>query len=153
MVQSSFIPSNNTEDSQTVTNDGFYPDLIVQEFRDMMRADKSIALDRVIAVLTQSVISINRELIGWRQNITEATLAEVSSPVINGKTELVHLYIAAVYNLAKALLIENYRDYDSTKSGHDKAEQMETRIDDCMRVSRESIRAFLGQPRVTIDLI
>ncbi|MCF6221649.1 MAG: head completion/stabilization protein, partial [Robiginitomaculum sp.] len=82
-----------------------------------------------------------------------AGIEDIPAEQVSGTSRYVHQYMAAVFNEAKADLVERYRDFDSTNDGHDEADTLEETIDDYRRKSRENIRALLGRPRATIELL
>lgn len=151
---SGFIATNNSaEEPEQVINNGFFPDINVSQFRTVMRVDQTVTSERTVQAIQDAMITINNELQAWQNNSQSESLSDIPSENYGDKTKLEHLYQAALFNRAKGLLIESYRDYDSTKSGHDRADEMETRIDDYLRRSREAIRNILGISRMTVELI
>ena len=151
---SEFIATNNNAaEPEQVINNGFFPDVDLGLFRNVMRVDQTIPSERTVQALQDAMIAIKKELHTWQLNSQVQSLADIPSESYGDKTRLEHLYQTALFNRAKGLLVESYRDYDSTKLGHDRADAMETRIDDYMRQSREAIRNMLGVPRMTVELI
>lgn len=151
---SGFIATNNsTKEPKQVTNNGFFPNVDLALFRTVMRVDQTVTPERTVQALLDAMIAVNKELHVWQINSQAKSLSKVPSIRYGDKTKLEHLYQTALFNRAKGLLVENYRDFDSTKSGHDRADEMQTRIDDYLRQSREAIRNMLGIPRMTVALI
>lgn len=151
----SFIP-NTTHQNQTpekVSNNGFFPDIDINQFREVMRVEQPISNLRTKQAILDAIISVNNESKAWPAIQNYNSLKEVPSEQYGEVSQYEHHYQSAVFNKAKALLLENYRDFDSTKSGHERADQMEERVDDYLRRSRESIRALLGTAKITIELI
>ncbi|MCY7297459.1 head completion/stabilization protein [Alteromonas sp. a30] len=156
----SFIPSANHQNQtpEKVSNNGFFPDIDMAQFREVMRVEQPISNLRTKQAILDAIISVNNELKAWPafQNynaLNYSSLKEVPCEQYGEVSQYEHHYQSAVFNKAKALLLENYRDFDSTKSGHERADQMEERVDDYLRRSRESIRALLGTAKITIELI
>lgn len=154
---SGYIPNDPNFDNDTsdftVTNNAFYPDINSSEFRQAMRVGSDIVNAQVEQALILAIMHTNSELSVWQSKQTETSITDIPSNSINKTSELVHHYHAAVFHYAKSLLVENYRDYDSTKSGHNKAEEMETKIDVYKRVAIENIRKILNVSRMTVELI
>lgn len=139
-----------------VTNSAFWPDIAVDEFRATTRLQDTVTDGRVIQAITSAMISINNELAAWRdlqlaQN--HADLGNVPAERIGDKTALEHHYASAVYAKAKSLIMEQYRDIDTTNDGERRTAEFEGTIESWRRAARESIRALLGIPRATIELI
>lgn len=151
----SFVASGNgSTPAEEIENDGFFPAIGPEDFRAVMREDKSIPNARLEAVLIEAMISVNRELTPLRTEHSEAgTLADVTAPTIKGESTLVHRYRRAVYSLAKAELMERYVDYDSTSSAQGKGEQKQLTADEHRRNARWAISDLLGRPRVKVELI
>ncbi len=145
-------------DDVLVGADAFYPDLSTNEFRDAMRVDSTVPNQRVKLTLINAALKTNVELLPLKSANSEyAKLEDMPSGIITTdaveKSALMHHYKTAVFNEAKANITEVYRDFDSTKSGHDEADKLEITIDDYRRTAREHIRTLLGKPRATIKIL
>ncbi|MCY7297481.1 head completion/stabilization protein [Alteromonas sp. a30] len=151
----SFIPNANHQNQtpEKVSNKGFFPDIDMTQFREVMRVEQPISNLRAKQAILDAILSVNHELRAWSATQHYNALTEVPSEQYGEISQYEHHYQSAVFNKAKALLLENYRDFDSTKSGHERADQMEERVDDYLRRSRESIRALLGTAKINIELI
>ena len=145
--------SSSSSEAQHISNNGFFPDIDIAEFRSVMRVDTTISEERVKQALMDAIINVNKELADWQNKAEVETLAAYQSETYGDNTKHQHLYQSAVFNRAKALLTETYRDFDSTKYGHKKADSLEPGIDDYFRKSKEAIRSFLGTPRLSVELI
>jgi hypothetical protein len=139
----------------TVTNDGFFPDIDLGQLREQMRLDGTVTLARLRGAAIDAVISVNKELMTWKASQVAAGVTSLADmlPQIGGASVYATLYLSAVYRTAKADLTERYRDFDATKSGEDKAEQLDGTIGDDRRHARWAIRDILGKPRSTVELI
>lgn len=150
----SFIPSNATSpEDQTVSNDGFYPALGVAEMRAQTGLGTVFGVERVAAVLRATMIEVNDSLIDWRANCSGPSLADIPADTYGGVSAKVTLYKTAVYTRARATLIETTRDYDSTKSGHDRADTLEETADSWLQQSIEALSRLMDRPRTVVDLI
>ncbi|RXJ70641.1 head protein [Veronia nyctiphanis] len=153
-MMSGFIATNSPNKvSDTVKNNGFFPDVDISDFRATMRVDQTIHTANLKHNLTLAMTAVNQELADWQHSQQKNTLAEVISESYGTHSRVEFLYRAALFNKTKSALLENYRDFDSTKSGHEKADEMKARIDDHLRLSREAIRLLLGISKVTVELI
>ncbi|MDG4948708.1 head completion/stabilization protein [Actinobacillus equuli subsp. haemolyticus] len=110
-----------SETDEIITNNGFYPDINLNDVRNGMRIDGTITNERLKIATIEAIASVNQELAEWRKTkIAEKpsiTFAAIESEMINGESILVQRYRRAVYCLAVANLNERYRAYDSTKEG------------------------------------
>ncbi len=145
--------SHQNQQAEKVTNNGFFPEISIDYFREVMRVEQPISNPRTKQAILDAIISVNNELKAWPAIQNFNSLANVPCEQYGEISQYEHHYQSAVFNKAKALLLENYRDFDSTKSGHERADQMEERVDDYLRRSRESIRRLLGTAKITIELI
>ncbi|WP_071335489.1 head completion/stabilization protein [Burkholderia contaminans] len=145
-----------TEPAKPIKNDPFYPDVALEQARDTMRLDGSVTDARLRHELLDAVASVNDELRGARaawQADGVGQLATVPAEQLDGESVLLHNYRRAVYCLAKASLIERYRDYDTTGDGARRADELEPQGDELRRDARWAISALLRRPRVTVELI
>lgn len=153
----SFIAvGGNQESGLTVKNLTFYPDLNLDDFRALYRVDTTTKNDVAVDVLTNAMISTNIELKDWRaaqEADGHATLAAVPADSYDDTSEKITHYLTAVYSRAKALLVERFRDFDSTGSGHGRADELNLTTDDYLQQTRESLRALKGLPRTIVELI
>lgn len=153
-------PNTPTEESTAIdteiANSAFYPTLKVGDFAKAMRVEYLAAEPRIAHCLKHAMLDVNRQLAHWTQSHIDegqSTLANIATPVWmpeNGNTEL---YLRAVWSLAKAQLIERWRDYDSTASGDKKTEKSEASADDLRRDSAWAISDLTGQFRSLVELI
>jgi hypothetical protein len=149
-------PAETPPDANTVTNDGFFPDIDLIYMRAAVRLDGTVTTERLRDATVAAILQVNDELAAWKAAQIAAgfaTLVEVTAPEIGGDSINLVRYRTAVFRLARADLTERYRDFDATKSGVDQAEKLECTIDDDRRAARWSIRDLLGRPRSTIELI
>lgn len=151
-----FVANSPATTEPDIQNNSFSPDISLSDFRAVMRLDQSITADRIRHALINAINDTNGELKSWKAEQTTAghtTLADVPADQIDGKSIKVQLYIRAVYNAAKAELVERYRDFDSTLNGSQRAEEMDETIDQYRRQAIIAIRDLIDRPRSTIELI
>lgn len=149
----SFIPANGSAEDVTIVNDGWYPDLSVQACRDRTGLGDEIGAPRVEAVIREALIEIGLSIATWRAEQTAPTLAEVSTERLGDIPVKVWLYETAVYARARAILIDQVRDYDATKSGHDRADALTPTAQSWLQRSAEALARLTGRSRTTVELI
>ncbi|MEC7119617.1 MAG: head completion/stabilization protein [Pseudomonadota bacterium] len=144
--------------SQTVVNDGFWPDLDTRDFADASRLDGAVTTARLVQAITSAMVTVNRET-AIRQMKAKAladdqlALAQVPSDSINGQSVLIFHYQTAVYSEARALLTEHYRDFDTTAEGDKRAKTLDPQIDAYRRESRKAIADLTDQSYSVVELI
>jgi hypothetical protein len=139
-----------------VKNDGWFPDIDMNALRASMRLDGTATHDRLRDATIDAIASVNAELGAWQTAHVAAGYADLSTvpaPSIGGESVQLARYRRAVFNLTHADLTERYRDFDSTKAGGQKAEDLETTICDARRNVRWALSDMRGLPRSTIELI
>lgn len=149
-------PAQPPEQEVVIPNSAFFPALKLSEFRKAMRVDSVTTNDRAANALNAAAIEVNQRLTAWATQqiaqgyaqLDQLPLAPTALPEQN-----LFLYLRAVWSLAKANLIERYRDYDTTKTGNDKANDLEPAADDYRRDAAWAINDLVGTTRSTIELI
>jgi hypothetical protein len=139
-----------------VESNPFWPVIRVAELRRAMRLDGQVTTDRLISRAIEAVAHINDQLSAWRQLQISAGyhyLEQIPADTINGESVKVWRYKNAVWTLTKALLIENYRDIDTTSQGEKHAEALSTQIDTLWRDLRWSIRDIQDEDRGLAELV
>lgn len=139
-----------------IASSAFWPEVDPVAVREAMRIDGTVTPERLRAALVEAIGSVNAELAAWRlQRNAEGidTLADIDTEEVDGESILVHRYQRAVACTAKALLLERYRDFDSTSVGDKRADALENPIDDIRRDARWAITDILGIGRTTVELI
>ncbi|MGD7095888.1 head completion/stabilization protein [Ralstonia pseudosolanacearum] len=142
--------------SPAIANDGFFPDIDVDQAYAAMRLDGTVTPQRLRAALIEAVLSVNAELQAWKVaqvSFGRTTLADVPAPRIDGQSAHLHRYRRAVHCLASAWLIERYRTFDPTATGERKAEAENLGVDDLRRDARWAVSDLLGATRTTVELI
>jgi len=153
---SGFIATGTTPHEVEIDSDGFWPLVSPSAMREAMRLDGSIAPARLREALVAAVSTINDELAAWQGAQRAAgvgTLADVPAPQVDGTSRLVRLYLRAVACCAAADIAEQYRSFDATSSGNERADTLAPSIDELRRNQRWALRDFLGLGRVTVELI
>lgn len=140
----------------TIDNDGFFPDIDVDQAYAAMRLDGTVTLERMRAALVEAVLSVNDELAAWKtaqQAAGFANLVDVPAAKVDGKSAHLHRYLRAIHCNAAAWLTERYRTIDATAAGDRKAEAENLGVDDLRRDARWAISDITGARRTTVELI
>jgi hypothetical protein len=148
-------PTPETEE-EPITNGEFWPEVDPAIVRAEHRIDNTVTTVRLRHHLVEAIITTNRALKAWRlEREAEGIdkLEDVDAEEIDGTTELVIRYHRAVGCLTKALLLERFRDFDSTAAGDKKADALTDPIDDLRRDHLNAIADIVGRTRSTIELI
>lgn len=153
---SGFVANSPAPVEATISNIDFFPTISLEKCRASIRLDQNITEPRLRAALINAMQEVNADLASWRATQTAAGYAElddVPADQIGGVSVKTNSYTRAVYCFAKAELIERYRDYDTTLSGNQRADELDPAVDDYRRQGIIAIRAIIGAPRCTIELI
>lgn len=155
----SFIATEPTTapptEATTVANDGFFPNIDLQELRGAVRLDGTVTDDRLRNAVAEAIISVNDELATWKaaQQLAGVTSLDQLEPKIGGEAVQLRRYLTAIYRTVKADLNEQFRNFDATRSGVEAADKLLQMVEDERRAARWAIRDFLGLPRTTVELI
>lgn len=139
-----------------IASSPFWPEIDPAQIREDQRIDNTITPARLKMALIEAIATSNTALRTWRDTQIAAgitTLADVEAEEIDSTSILIHRYHRAVGSLAKALLLERYRDFDTAGKGDKRADQLTDPIDDHRRDHLAALADILGQPRTTIELI
>jgi len=140
----------------TISNDGWFPDIDLNKLRDAMRLDGTVTHERLVDAVTEAIAYTNAQLGTWQaQQVAAgyASLADVPASQVNQESAKLGHYRSAVYRWAQADLTERYRDFDSTKSGHAHADQLDPTVEDHRRAAHWAISDIVGRQRNTVELI
>ena len=151
------IPAPSTPASEPpIISSAFWPEIDPVKIREAQRLDNTVTPERLRHALIEAIATTNESLAAYRQTKAQlgvASLDAIESEEIDGTSILVLRYERAVGSLAKALLLERLRDFDTTGKGERKAEQAPDTIDDCRRDHLHAVADIAGRPRSTIELI
>lgn len=150
-------PQSATEtESDPLPSHPFFPEVIIADFRTAMRVDSVTTTDRAHHALFMAMLEVNGRLAEWgmAQQKDGIESLEDTTPKFGQPVDAIkQLYLRAVWSLAKANLVERYRDYDTTRAGHDQADSVEETVGDYRRDASWAINDILGIPRTTVELI
>ena len=146
-------------DPLVIENDGWFPNIDLAHMRDAMRLDGTVTNERLAQAVIIAVLHVNGELDTWQWQKHAAghlTMAAVPAGTINRESKLTIQYRRAVYSMAKADLIERYRDIDSTASSLTDKKAMEWMNDapsEQRRNAHWAVSDILGRTHATVELI
>lgn len=150
------VPPANPSAEAIVTNDGWYPDIDPASLRAHIRIRDTVTPDRLRVAIVGAIITVNRQLTGWKAAQLAAghdTLAAVPANLVDGKSQVVQLYAAAIAAAAKVELVERYRDVDLTAAGQRQVDELEPSIGELRRDMIHAVRDLRGEGRTVVDLI
>ena len=137
-----------------ITNDGFYPELSFNEFENHMRGDGSGDIAAMHQDLKLAMITVNAELKDFKKKYASyVSFTDIPSTDYGTETEFLILYRAAVFFRAKSEILGKWRNFDTTKSGHEYAEKMELKISDYLAKSQDYIARLSGNTKTLIRVI
>lgn len=145
------VDSLNGED--IISNDGFFPNLSLADFRSQARIDGTVTTPRLQDAVIEAMASVNQELTSLKTQYGEQPFYAIACPQINGESLMVYRYRRAVTCLALANLYERYTSYDTTNDGEKKAELLNESIDELRRDARFAISDLLNERRINVELI
>lgn len=154
----SFVAAGNisTRAAEPILNNGFWPTIDPEEFRDARRIDGTVTPPRVQDALLTAMATVNRVLRHWQQQQVDAghqQVQDVPNPSWQPPGVYLALYRRAVYATAHAVIVEAYRDYDATASTRDRGDTQENIGDSYRRDASWAISEIMGRPHVTVELI
>ena len=141
---------NQAELQDELRPDAFWPLVSLSEFRALMRVDDNVTNPRAFFALETGLYDVFDQLKSLADQGAE-TLEQCYS--IKQWPRMKNAFKQAVYNQAKSLILEDYRDVRTTPHGSDAADGLVERIDRCRVRVTESVRTLLGKSRVAVDLI
>ena len=142
---------NNTPSQINIKSDPFYPEIALDQIREIVRIDGAVTNARLQQAIIEEIIDINRLLKVLKDKAT--VLSDLSTTEINDQPETDYLYLSAVANGVAAKINENYRNYDSSNSAAKKAEEAEYTVDDYRRNKQWAILQLLGENHSVVELI
>lgn len=140
-----------TMPDESISNDGFFPNLQLNLIQESVRLDGSISNPRLKDAAIAAMLEINEQLRSLK--FKASALSELATSTIDGKPNTELLYLRAIHSAIAADINEKYRSYDSTGDGQKRAEELSPTIDEHRRNLRWAIRDLLGTSRCTVELI
>ncbi|EBW4857098.1 head completion/stabilization protein [Salmonella enterica subsp. enterica serovar Senftenberg] len=142
--------------AEKVTAGTFWPEILLLDLRLASRIPGRTTTSRLKFVTTEAVAHVTDQLDDWRgiqESAGYSTLADVPARMLNGESVKVYRYRRAVYSAARALILENARDVDTTEKGDRKADALEVQTDDLWRDVRWAIADIRGTQRLFVELV
>ncbi|EBB7360560.1 head completion/stabilization protein [Salmonella enterica] len=142
--------------AEKVTAGTFWPEILLRDLRLASRIPGRTTTSRLKFVTTEAVAHVTDQLDDWRgiqESAGYSTLADVPARMLNGESVKVYRYRRAVYSAARALILENARDVDTTEKGDRKAGALEVQTDDLWRDVRWAIADIRGTQRLFVELV
>lgn len=142
--------------AEKVTAGTFWPEILLRDLRLASRIPGRTTTSRLKFATTEAVAHVTDQLDDWRgiqESAGYSTLADVPARMLNGESVKVYRYRRAVYSAARALLLENARDVDTTEKGDRKADALEVQTDDLWRDVRWAIADIRGTQRLFVELV
>ncbi len=142
--------------AEKVTAGTFWPGILLRDLRLASRIPGRTTTSRLKFVTTEAVAHVTDQLDDWRgiqESAGYSTLADVPARMLNGESVKVYRYRRAVYSAARALILENARDVDTTEKGDRKADALEVQTDDLWRDVRWAIADIRGTQRLFVELV
>lgn len=139
-----------------IQNGAFWPEIDPAKIRDEQRIDNTITAVRLRFNIVEAITATNHALRQYRldqQALGIAALADVEADQIDGVSIQVQRYQRAVGALTKAMLMERYKDIDTTAKGDKKADVLADPIDDHRRDWHNAVADIVGRTRVSVELI
>jgi len=137
-----------------VKNTFFWPDIDLQQLRESLRYEGTVTAQRLRLAVKTAINEVNAELYDWRADQMAAgskTLADVPAEALDGVSEKITHYLAAVEAITAATIAERYRGYDA--SGTKKAGDVEASADEYWRDARFSISRVGERPNCIVSLL
>lgn len=142
--------------SLLVTCGPFWPDISIADLRADQRVDDVVTDARCRKAIRAGIETALIDLRAWQAGRIElgyASLSDVPAEEIDGVSRLVLCWHRAVLALAKADIIETYRDYDATGAGDRAADWLDDAIIQLRRDAAHAIRDLKGRARTCVELI
>lgn len=137
-----------------VKNTFFWPDIDLQQLRESLRYEGTVTAQRLRLAVKTAISEVNAELYDWRADQMAAgfkTLADVPAEALDGVSEKITHYLAAVEAITAATIAERYRGYDA--SGTKKAGDVEASAAEYWRDARFSISRVGERPNCIVSLL
>ena len=156
MSSSSFISTEPAKApaTQEITGDPWFPSVSVGQFDSLYRLTSTVSPEIKKNLLSTALLSVCEELKSLKTKYPKANdFYDIPHTFIGDLSSTELDFINAVYAHAKSLQTEQYRDFDSTAKGHDRADDIDDSTDHYRRQSREAIRRLIGKSRLSVSLI
>lgn len=144
-------PNEQPEKLRIIDSGSFWPTIDLTHLRQAARIDNTVTAERLHETAIEAVAYVNQQLAQIMR--TRSQLARADDMIINGESIRIHRYRRAVYCYTKALLLENYADYDATGKTAERAAAKQDQAEDYRREGHHAVAALLGRARIDSELI
>jgi hypothetical protein len=149
----SFIAPAPSAPEEDLPHHPFWPAISPEDFRAVMNVDGTVTTARLIFALIESATRINRDLLIWRKEHEARGIAKLEDIPDEEPGRLLYLYRRAVYERAKADIMERYVGFSATGDEKKRAEQQDPAINDHYRNSLWAVRDMRGVGRTLVEMI
>ncbi|GJH39071.1 head completion/stabilization protein [Paraburkholderia hospita] len=155
-VQAPNAAALNTPLASQIIEQDWFPNVDISHVRKAVRLTGTVTDERLQAALVRSMGEVNSALATWQAPYVAtgiASLADVPAPKIGGESVHLSRYRDAVYYLARANMVEQYRDYDTTADGNKEVETVRETVDSDRRIARNALNDIRGTARMSVELV
>ena len=160
MATSSFVASHTstatTPPEGQVDVGGWWPAIDLADLRKCTRIDMTVTPERLRQAVVATVCTAMIDLQAWQEQQVQlgyTHLSQVPAPAVDGSSVRAIQYRTAIYAGTQALLLEQYRDIDTTAAGERRAEHINDRTGLAWRMMRNAISDLLGVSRWTVEAL
>jgi hypothetical protein len=139
-----------------IINSFFWPDISPAVLRETLRLEGTITAQRLRMIAKRAMTEVNAELYDYRTAQIAygfKNLAEVPADCIDDESVKITSYECAVSSMTAAMLAERYPGNDTTDKGSQKAEIVESTVNELWRDARNAIHDVAGVAHAIIGLI
>lgn len=161
------FPTHPAPLDATIPSNGFWNDILVADFQEIMRVDTKLLAGAVISHLTLGVFQINKELLGWQNQVCESenitTIDDLDNPGEYAHKDIyINLYQLAVFNFAYAEILplvnqslkKEGKDYDEFTASQPKEQQQYRKTSAfCVEMILGTYQAPTADAVITSELI
>ncbi|EIX7350000.1 head completion/stabilization protein [Escherichia coli] len=143
------------EENLFISTGDFWPEIRLRDLRQAMRISPSVVTARLQHIATEAALHVCEQLHEWQTTQTgngHNTLDAIPAAMTGDVSALHFRYRHAVYCLTRALLLERYRDIDTTRSGDSHAVALDAEIQDLWRDARYAMTDIQGIARVQSEV-
>ena len=146
MSELNFAAATGTPDPAALVPDPFYPAVGMADMRAAVRIDATVTAERLYHATEEAVYHANRQLEPLKRRRTAQGVTEWNEAAAMR-------YRHAVYAYAKALLVEQYADYDASGKAQAHGETKLEQAAAYRRRAHAAIADLLGRQRTDAELI
>lgn len=148
----SFSGRTETLMTDTITNDGFFPALVVGDFQSLHRVPSHYADDSILHHLDMARVHINAALESRKEAWMQAGFETLEATALALDPSLPMFYRSAVYNRAKAYLLADFQTFSRRDIAADQAREGYEIQQSLLAESHRSLRKLLGHVTRSISV-